>query len=102
MGESLPNDLRSITVNDNDEVKSFGKLSTIDMEVTLNNNAYAKLDFDGYSANITVNDRAKADLTGTVAECSLKYNHSATVNSANFAAERISRKVEVSQEYVGL
>src|ERR1700743_2607967 len=49
-------DLRSITVNDNAEVKSFGKLSPIDMEVTLNNNAYAKLDFDGFSANITVND----------------------------------------------
>jgi len=95
-------DLRSITVNDNAEVRSFGKLSPIDMDVTLNNNAYAKLDLDGYSANITVNDRAKADLTGNVMECTLKYNHAATVNSTNFAAEHISRKVEVSQEYVGL
>ena len=96
-------DLRSITVNDNAEVKSFGKLSPIDMDVTLNDNAYAKLDFDGYSANITVNGRAKADLSGSVTECSLKYNHAATVNSTNFAAEHISRKVEISStEYVGL
>jgi len=36
-------DLRSITVNDDSEVKSFGKISPIEMSVTLNNNAYAKL-----------------------------------------------------------
>lgn len=96
-------DLRSLTVNDNAVVKSFGKLSPIDMDVILNDNAYAQLDFDGYSANITVNGRAKADLSGTVTECSLKYNHAATVNSTNFAAEHISKKVEISStEYVGL
>jgi hypothetical protein len=87
-------DLRSITAYDNAEVRSFGKLSPIDMTVTLNNNAYAKLDIAGYSVDITVNDRAKADLMGNVDVCSLKYDHSATVNSTEFAAEHITRSVD--------
>lgn len=87
-------DLRSIIVNDNAEVKSFGKISPIEMKVTLNNNAYAKLDFDAYGVNITVNDRAKADLSGTVTQCGLKYDHSATVNSTDFVAEHITRTVD--------
>ena len=102
-------DLRSITVYDNAELRSFGKLSAMDLNVTLNNNAYAKLDFDGFSANISVNDHAKADLAGSVTECSLKYNQSATVNSTEFASANINRMINntyigrnVSQEWVGL
>jgi hypothetical protein len=98
--------LSAITAYDNAEVKSFGKLSPIEMEVTLHDNAYAKLDVDGYSVNITLNNRAKADLTGNVTECNLKYDHSATVNSTNFAAEHMVRTVagdsKGTQEYVGL
>ena len=85
--------LSSITAYDNAEVKSFGKISPIEMNVTLNDNAYAKLDVDGYSVNVTVNNRAKADLTGNVTECSLKYNRSATVNSTYFTAEHITRTI---------
>jgi hypothetical protein len=96
--------LNSITAYDNAEVKSFGKLSPIEMEVTLHDNAYAKLDVDGYSVNITLNNRAKADLTGNVTECNLKYDRSATVNSTNFVAEHIVRTVaddsKGTQEYV--
>ncbi|MBS1503154.1 MAG: DUF2807 domain-containing protein [Bacteroidetes bacterium] len=87
-------DLRSISAYDNAEVRSFGKLSGIDLTVTLNNNAYAKFDFDAFSANITVNDRAKADLAGNVSECSLKYNQGATVNSTEFAAGHMVRTVD--------
>ena len=99
--------LSSITAYDNAEVKSFGKLSSIEMEVTLHDNAYAKLDVDGYSVNVTLNNRAKADLTGNVTQCNLKYDHSATVNSTNFAAEHMVRTVDGidknnSQELVGL
>lgn len=86
--------LTGISAYDNAEVKSFGKLSSIEMDVTLHDNAYARLDMDGYSANITLNNRAKADLTGTVNQCSLKYDHSATVNSTNFAAEHITKTVD--------
>jgi hypothetical protein len=99
--------LSSIIAYDNAEVKSFGKLSPIEMEITLHDNAYAKLDIDGYSVNITVNNRAKADLTGNVSQCNLKYNYAASVNSTNFAAEHIVRTVDgfsknSTQEFVGL
>ena len=92
------NDLRSITAYDNAEVKSFGKLSPIEMDVTLHNNAYAKLDIDGYSANITVNDRAKADLTGNVNDYNLKYNRSASVNTTNFIAAHNTKTVNGSNK----
>jgi hypothetical protein len=86
--------LTSITAYDNAEVKSFGKISPLEMEVTLHDNAYAKLDVDGYSMNITVSNRAKADLAGNVDHCNLKYDHSAYVNSTNFAAANITRTVD--------
>jgi len=99
--------LISIAAYDNAEVKSFGKLSPLEMEVTLHDNAYAKLDVDGYSMNITVNNRAKADLTGNVEQCNLKYNRSASVNSTYFAAAHITRTIDgdiknKDQEFVGL
>lgn len=77
-------DLRAISVYDNAEVQSFGKLAEIGLDVNLYNNAYAKLDFDGYSADINVNDKAKADLSGNVSECELKYNAAATINQTDF------------------
>jgi len=86
--------LNAISAYDNAEVKSFGKLSPIEMNVSLHDNAYAKLDLDGYSADIILNNRAKADLNGNVKECNLKYDHSATVNSTNFAAEHITKTVD--------
>ncbi|HEY4195957.1 MAG TPA: DUF2807 domain-containing protein [Mucilaginibacter sp.] len=86
--------LNSITAYDNAEVKSFGKLSPIEMEVTLHDNAYAKLDVNGYSVNVTLNNRSKADLTGNVTQCNLKYDRSATLNSTNFVAEHMVRTVD--------
>ena len=86
--------LSSIAAYDNAEVKSFGKISPLEMEVTLHDNAYAKLDVDGYSMNVTVNNRAKADLSGSVNQCNLKYDRSAYVNSTNFAAAHITRTVD--------
>ena len=86
-------DLRAITANDNAEVKSFGNLSKIDLDVTLNNNASAKLNLDAYKANITVNDRAKADLSGNVTDYSITHDQSATVNQTNIVAGNINKKV---------
>ena len=99
--------LRAITAYDNAEVKSFGKLSPIEMDVTLNDNSYAKLDLDGYSANITISNRAKADLTGNVSQFNLKYDRSTTVNSTNFVAEHTVKTVDGiskndTQDMVGL
>ncbi|MGZ3764488.1 MAG: GIN domain-containing protein [Mucilaginibacter sp.] len=88
------NELSAITAYDDAEVRSFGKLSSIEMDITLHNNAYAKLDMGGYSANITVNDRAKGDLTGNVNECNLNYTRSASVNSTNFVADHITRNID--------
>ena len=84
------NDLRAITAYDNAEVKSFGNLSKINLDVTLNNTASAKLNLDAYKANITLNDRAKADLTGNVTDYNLVQEKSASVNHTNLAAENVT------------
>ena len=97
--------LSSIAAYDNAEVKSFGKISPLEMEVTLHDNAYAKLDVEGYSMDVTVNNRAKADLSGNVDQCNLKYDHSAYVNSTDFAAAHMTRTVDgnvKNEEFVGL
>ena len=80
------NDLRTITAFDNADVKSFGSLSKIELNVELHNNATAKLNLDGYSANVTVNDRAKADLSGRVDEFSLNHSVGSTVNQMGLVA----------------
>src|ERR1700744_3892889 len=54
--------LCSLSVYDSAQAKSFGKLSAIDLDVNLYNNASAQLKLDAYSANIKLNDRAKADV----------------------------------------
>jgi hypothetical protein len=81
------NDLHSINAYDNAEVKSFGKLSVIDLNVNLYNNATADLNLDSYSADVKLSDHAKANLAGNVNEFDLTYAQSATVNQANFIAE---------------
>jgi len=83
------NDLRSITAYDNAEIKSFGKLSAIDMNVNLYGNASAKLDVNMFTATISVNDRAKADIKGDVTNCYLTHDRSATVNSAALATNKM-------------
>jgi hypothetical protein len=87
------NDLQSITAYDNASVKSDGKLSLIALDVTLNGTAYANLNMDNYAANITVNDQAKADLTGNITEYSLNYSHSSTVNRTMLIAENTTETV---------
>ncbi|MEO6149072.1 MAG: DUF2807 domain-containing protein [Mucilaginibacter sp.] len=79
-------DLRSITVYDNASVKSFGEFSAINLDVQLNNNASAQLKLAAYSVNITVNDTAKADLSGEVNDYELTYGRSTSVNYTNLAA----------------
>jgi len=81
------NDLRSIAAYDNAEVKSFGDISKIEFNVDLHNNASAKLNLDAFSANVTVSDHAKADLTGTATEFTLNHNVASSVNNYNFKAE---------------
>ncbi|MDB5155609.1 MAG: hypothetical protein JWR50_316 [Mucilaginibacter sp.] len=79
-------DLHSITANDNATVKSYGTLAAIDLNVTLNNNASAQLKLDAFAAEITVNNRATANLSGNVNDYSLKYSQSSTVNKTELVA----------------
>jgi hypothetical protein len=90
------NDLRSISAYDNAEIKSFGDLSKIEFNVDLHNNATAKLSLDAFSANVTVNDQAKANLSGTVTEYGLNCCNEANVNHANLNAAHTSKKVNVT------
>lgn len=86
------NDLRSISAFDNAEVKSFGDISKIEFDVDLHNNASAKLNLDAFSASITVNDDAKANLSGTINEYDLKYSHEENVNHKDLVAVHTSKK----------
>ncbi|GGH19716.1 GIN domain-containing protein [Mucilaginibacter phyllosphaerae] len=79
------NDLQTIIANDNSQVRSFGNLAKLDLEVTLNNTATADLKINAYKASIVVNDRAKANISGTVNDYSLKQDQSATVNHSQLA-----------------
>jgi len=88
-------DLRGIAAYDNSVVKSFGKLAEIGLDVALYDNSTAQLDLDAYTANINVNDHAKADLTGNVSECDLKYTNLTTVNQSQLAAEHLTKTVKV-------
>jgi hypothetical protein len=86
-------DLRTLSVYDNAVVKTGKNFSAIELDVNVYNNATANLDLEAYNATITVNDRAKANLTGNVTNCDMQVNQSSTVNSANFVAERLTKKV---------
>ena len=86
------NDLRSIAAYDNAEVRSFGDISKIEFAVELHNNASAKLNFEAYAANVTVNDQAKADLTGSATTFSLNRAVASNVNNHNFSAVNFIEK----------
>ncbi|HEY8780168.1 MAG TPA: DUF2807 domain-containing protein [Mucilaginibacter sp.] len=81
-------DLRSVAAFDNAEVRSFGDISKIEFNVDLYNDASAKLNLDAYNASVTVNDHAKADLSGTADELNLNRNFASSVNDYNFKAIR--------------
>jgi len=80
-------DLRAVTAYDNAEVRSFGKLSKIEFNVELHNNASANLNLDAYSANVKLSDHAKAELSGNATEFGLTANANTTVVKNNFKAE---------------
>lgn len=86
-------DLRSLSVYDNAVVKSDKNLSAIELDVNLYDHATADLDLDAYTANIIINNEAKANLSGNVQECNLQQSVSSNVNSAALIAEHLTRKV---------
>ena len=86
-------ELNSIALYDNSLLKSGKGISSIELNVNLYNNATAQIDLEALNANITVNDHAKIDLSGNVVNCNMVANQSSTVNSTNFVAEHIDRKI---------
>lgn len=96
------NDLRSISAYDNAEVRSFGKLSSIELNVDLHNNASANLNLDAFSANVTVADHAKANLSGTANEFSLKHDIATSVNKYNLEAVHYTDNTPVNAKNMNL
>ena len=97
------NDLRSISAYDNAEVKSFGRMSKIEFDVDLHDNASATLNLDAYNANVTVKDNAKADLSGSATELNLNRDLESNVQSKNFTAVHSStNKTAISNDLVEL
>jgi hypothetical protein len=88
--------LQKLNVYDNAEVKSFGKLSAIDLDVKLYNNASAQLNMEAYTVSITLNDSAKADLTGNASEGSLRSAQSSYLNTSNFTIMRPTKTQKLS------
>jgi len=92
-------DLRAITAYDNAEVKSYGKLSPIELNVSLHNNASASLNLDAFSANVTVADHAKADLSGKADNFTLNHGVATSVNQFNFVAAHTNQNKSFAQGF---
>ncbi|GAA4087872.1 GIN domain-containing protein [Mucilaginibacter panaciglaebae] len=84
--------LQAITAYDNATIKSYGKLSLIDLTLVLNNQASAQLNFDALNANITLNNRAKAQLSGSVVDYNLAYSPSSTLNKTDLTVINVGGK----------
>ncbi len=84
-------ELRSIAVYDNAEVRSFGALSVIDLDVKLYDNASAQLNMEAYQANITLNDNAKATISGNISEVALRYDRSSFADTANLTSMHLCK-----------
>src|SRR6202012_3353572 len=85
-------DVHDINVYDNAAVNSFGKLSAIELNVNLHDNATANLDVDSFNASFNIDGKAKANLAGTVGQCELNYAAAATVNQSQLKAEHMTQK----------
>ncbi|MCO5934454.1 DUF2807 domain-containing protein [Mucilaginibacter sp. RB4R14] len=79
-------DLQIINAYDNAEVRSFGKLEKLELEVNLYNTATADLNLEAYKATVNVNDDAKVSLTGNINDYNLTCSHPANVSHKNFVA----------------
>ena len=100
------NELSSITAYDNADIKSFGKLSSIDLDVKLYNNASANLNLDAFATHITMNDRAKANLSGDVAQYNVTRSMASSLNRTNLTVtdrenDAVSDRAKTA-EYAGL
>jgi Putative auto-transporter adhesin, head GIN domain len=89
--------LQKISAYDNASVKSFGKLSAIELNVNVYDNASAQLNIDAYAIKLNLHGRAKADLSGSVSLANLRADYSSTLNYAMLNAEQMDKKVNFEQ-----
>lgn len=87
--------LCNLSVYDNAIVKSFGKLSALELNINLHNHASAQLNMDAYAVTLKLNDHAKADLTGTITEAEFDHDYSSTLNIANLSSEHMVKKASL-------
>jgi len=81
--------LQKLSAYDNASVKTFGKLSAINLDVALYNNATAQLDVDAFNAAITLNNDAKANLAGNINDGTIKYEQAILLNTTNLKAAHL-------------
>lgn len=80
-------DLRQLDAYDNVQVQSEGKFSALELDLALHNQAKADLDLDCITANVKLNDKSMADISGYAVEGELISNYAATLNCENFKTE---------------
>jgi len=84
------NQLNSIIASDNASVKTHGKLSATDLEVTLKDQSSANLNTNTIALLADVNGKASLTLSGTTADYNASVNGVAAISTERFIAENSS------------
>lgn len=85
--------LGDLSVYDNAQVKSFGKLSALNLDVKMYDNASAQLNMDAYAVSLKLNGHAKADIEGSITEAELNYDRSASLNTTNLNSDHLVKRM---------
>lgn len=85
--------LQKLSVYDDAVVRSFGKLSALELDVNLYDRASAQLNLDVFTVSLKLNGRAKADLSGSAYHANLCCEYSATLNYAMLDSEHLVKKI---------
>lgn len=84
--------LQKLSVYDDAVVKSFGKLSALELDVNLYDHASAQLNLDVFAVSLKLNGHAKADVSGSAYNANLSGDHSSTLNYALLDSEHLVKK----------
>lgn len=85
--------LQKLSVYDDAVVRSFGKLSALELDLNLYDRASAHLNLDVFAVSLKLNGRAKADLSGSAYSANLCCEYSASLNYAMLDSEHLVKKV---------
>lgn len=92
--------LLSVSAYDHAELISFGKVSKIQFSVDLHDFATGKLNFDAYSAEVTLTGHSKIELSGTVNELSLNRNEDSILVKSDLFADHYNENKKVIAQTV--